>query len=380
MSPEIPAGARRDPGALVVASCDPAPSEPPPSPAQKRRPGARLGRSRHPAVVALVLVVAAEWWLPSYFDARLPREESRNARVLRDWDRYVASTSVPRKGELRVLLLSNSQGRGPEIMADRIYPSLLAARLTAGNGGRPVRVVNWSFASNRVPEAIVLLARAQNLNPHLVLAVFPPNWFRAEDLQSPLSRLESDITETAWFYRRRLPRRFRERYLSPTAAIRATFARYWPSYRYRDLPVFALFIRARWSRRLFPEAIQGPWFDLEQGRIARERLASPPRLGMHAPSPELVAMFMEAGSALAARKVFVLQPLWFPVHPRYETTVAALQERLEGGGWINWNMTGAVPWNEYFAGSVHLTQAGHARFADALAPRLASLLPAVARP
>jgi hypothetical protein len=278
-----------------------------------------------------------------------------------------------------VLLLSNSQGRGPEVPAGQIYPALLSAHLSSTRAA-PVRVVNWSFASNRVPEAIVLLARARELNPHLVVAAFPPNWFSDRDLRSPLTRLESDLTETAWLYRGRLPERFRERYLTRTAAIRAAFARGWPLYRYRDLPVFALSVWAPGILPVFPEASQSRWFDVDLGRVPRMHLPPAPRIASQAPSPELMAMFLEAASELAAPKAFVLQPLWFALHPRHERAAATVREGLERGGWITWDLTRAVPWDQYFTESVHFTPAGHVTFAEELSRRLDPLLPSVPGP
>ena len=99
-------------------------------------------------------------------------------------------------------------------------PSKIAIAMTkafiavnGGQGAGGVRVVNWSVAGTRVPEAIVLLARARELQPDIVLSVFPPNWFDGADYLEGdrpvrLARLESDLSDTAWFYRDGLPREF----------------------------------------------------------------------------------------------------------------------------------------------------------------------------
>jgi hypothetical protein len=335
---------------------------------------------RHPALFALGLILLAEWACPPLFEAWLPGGTGRNPHVLRDWDRYLATTAVARPDEFTILLLSNSQGRGPEYPASQIYPTLLAQRLSR-DSGRRVRVVNWSAASNRVPEAIVLLARAQDLRPDLVVAVFPPNWFRREDYASedgsptPLARFEGDVTETAWLYRRRFPEAFRARYLTPVTALSAMLARWWPNYRFRGLPGFALSVKLPWLRPFFPEAAQGPWFDVDQGRAPRRRYERPPEIPVEPPEPALLDMFARAAARLRVRRVFALEPLWYPIPPRHEPAVAAIEAGLRKGGWDVWNLSRAVPWDQFLEGAVHFTAEGHQTFAAALAARLEPLLP-----
>jgi len=122
--------------------------------------------------------------------------------------------------------------------------------LNEGRTGPPVRVVNWSYGPNRVPEAVVLLARAQELRPHVMLAVFHPGWFQQADYDwagkpTPLSMFPGDVVDTAWLYRDRLPAAFRSHYLRPVTAVSALFASAWPNYRFRDLPVSWLQVTLR---------------------------------------------------------------------------------------------------------------------------------------
>lgn len=339
----------------------------------------RAARSRsRPALYALAAVALVETALPRLIESHLPRGEGRNPRLLRDWDRYVAETAVAAAGERRILVLSNSQGRGPEHPPERIYPSLIARRLA--EGGERVRVVNWSVAPSRVPEAITLLARAQDLSPDVVLAVFPANWFAAEDHATrsgptPLSMFESDVTDTAWLYRERLPPEFVRHYLTPRTAWTALLARGWPCYRFRDLPAFWASRHLPWARPLLPEAARARWYDTELERAPRRRLGPAPEFPVRDPYPALVSMFDEAAARLGARRVFVLQPLWFEVHPRHVPSVARLKRELAWRGWEVWDMTAAVPWTEFLEGSVHLTERGHHIFAELLAARLAAAAP-----
>jgi hypothetical protein len=337
------------------------------------------GGLRQPWLYAAVTIAAVELWLPGFFDARLPSGNGRNPHVLRDWDRYIERTAVARPGELRILLLSNSQGRGPEYPDGQIYSALLERELNAGGGGPRVRVVNWSVAPSRTPEAIVLLARARPLDPDVVLAVFPPNWFAQEDYgtpsePTPLGRFESDVTDTAWFYRDVLPPEFTRHYLGPAAALRAVFARTWPCFRYRDLPVFTAYLAAPALAPLLPEGKQIRWFDTERPSLARRQPERAPIFVDAPPDPAMLRMFTAAAEGLRARKVFAYQPLWYRIHPRHDRTVASLTEQLEDRGFEVWPMSRSVPWWQFLEGSVHLSAEGHRTFADRLAGRLAPLL------
>ena len=334
-------------------------------------------------MLGAVLVIAL-------FEAVLPRviyeplapsrRYGRNPHLRRDWDNYIRVTGRPRDPEIRILLLSNSQGNGPEYPEQVIYPWRLQDLLNEGRTGPPVRVINWSYGPNRVPEAVVLLARAQELRPHVVMAVFHPGWFQEPDYAwrgkpTPLSMFPGDVVDTAWLYRDQLPEVFRAHYLTPVTAVSAAFARGWPSYRFRDLPMSYLQVELPWFRPFVPEGEWAAWF--LAGRARRSRLQAQPvaRLLPPPPTEPLLDMFLEASArAGAARRVFVYQPHYFRVlDPGSAPEI--VRRRLEGGGMEVWNMGEAVPWTQFLEGqNLHLADDGHATFAAALAARLRPLL------
>jgi hypothetical protein len=333
-------------------------------------------RSLHrTALYALLWIVVAEAALGHVLRARVAAtfDTARNAHARRDWDNYVRRTSVPRPPERRILLLSNSQGRGPEYPSDRIYPSRLQRELNAGRVGSPVRVVNWSFGPNRVPEAVLLLARARQLRPDVVIAVFPPIWFQDEDYEvggqpTPLSMFPSDLVDTAWHHRRALPPAFVDHYLSPLLALDALFARRWPTWRYRDLPISALAARASWVEAFMPDRERAAWFYEGINARVRVRSRTPADISGRWPNAALMGFFTDAASGLEARRIFVLEPHYYRITGGREI-LAPLRERLVRGGFEVWDMMEAVPWPEFFEG-VHLTDAGHAVFARELAARV----------
>jgi hypothetical protein len=335
----------------------------------------RIRGLHHVAVYALLWIVSAEGALGHLLRARVAAtfDTVRNAHARRDWDNYTLRTSVAHPPERRILLLSNSQGRGPEFPSDRIYPLLLQRELNAGRAGPPVRVVNWSFGPNRVPEAVLLLARARRLRPDVVIAVFPPIWFQDEDYEvggrpTPLSMFPSDLVDTAWLYRRDLPPAFVDHYLGPLSGLDALFARRWPTWRYRDLPISALAARARWVEAFMPDREHAAWFYEGLNAPVRVRARTPVDVSGRWPNAALMSFFTDAAQGLEARKIFVLEPHYYQVTGGREI-LPPLRERLLRGGFEVWDMMDAVPWTEFFEG-VHLTQAGHAAFAGELAARL----------
>jgi hypothetical protein len=329
------------------------------------------------ALWALAGMLTAEQALPRllYTPFDPGQRIGRNVHLRRDWDNYVRVTCVPRDPEIRVLLLSNSQGNGPEYPDSVIYPWLLQDALNEGRTGAPVRVVNWSFGPNRVPEAIVLLARAQDLRPHLVLAAFHPTWFQAADYEiqgraTPLSMFPGDVVDTAWLYRDRLPPAFAAHYVRPITAVSALFARHWPTYRFHDLPVSWLQVNVPWFRPFVPEGEWAAWS--LAGRARRSRLQSQPvaRPFAHVPHGALMDMFGEAAARLPAPRVFVFQPHYYRLLQHSEVP-GLVTSALEGKGFQVWDMSQAVPWQQFLEGqNIHLADDGHRTFARALAERV----------
>lgn len=338
-------------------------------------------RAALPAVTALAGLILAEAVLPRVLYRPLDPSAryGRNPHLRRDWDNYIRITAAPRPPEKRVLLLSNSQGNGPEYPDRVVYSWVLQDLLNEGRSSPPVRVVNWSFGPNRVPEAIALLARAQDLQPDLTVAIFHVGWFQPADYTfegrpTALSMFPGDVVDTAWLYRDRLPASYRAHYLRPVTAMSAVFARFWPTYRFRDLPVSWLQVEAPWFRPFVPEGEWAAWFLAARAR--RSRLQAQPVAGLLPPAPEpaLLEMFCQASERLPGRRVFVYQPHYYrlPAGASLEDPVKPVLERC---GFEVWDLSQAVPWRQFLEGQqIHLADDGHRTLAAALAERIRPLL------
>ena len=285
-----------------------------------------------------------------------------------------------------MLLLSNSQGNGPEYPDRAIYPWILQDLLNDGRSGPPVRVVNWSFGPNRVPEAIALLARAQELRPHVVLAVFHAGWFQDADYEvsgrpTPLAMFPGDVDgHGVALPRRGCPDAYRAHYLKPVTALSAVFARYWPTYRFRDLPVSYLQVNAPLVPAVRARGRLGRVVPGRAGTPLAPPVPAVARALPAAPRPELVEMFGEAAAAPAGAPRLRPPAALLPPGGRRRQVrgprARARAPRLRGVGHV-----GAVPWRQFLEGQhIHLADDGHRTLAAALAERVRPLLPDAPRP
>jgi len=91
-------------------------------------------------------------------------------------------------------------------------------------------------------------------------------------------------------------------------------------------------------------------------------------------------MFTDAAGRLGARRVFVFQPHYFKLLQESDVPLT-VPRALEAKGFEVWDMSHAVPWQEFLEGqNIHLADDGHRTFAAALAERVRPLLDSLAAP
>lgn len=119
-------------------------------------------------------------------------EAPRNPHFRRDWAQW---TRVPATlpGERRVVVISNSQGFLRErAEGEWAYPARLAGELSRRTQS-DVRTLNWSAPGGKIPEMVVLAARAARHDPSdIVLVTYTEN-FVGDSMRQRLSFGITDI-------------------------------------------------------------------------------------------------------------------------------------------------------------------------------------------
>lgn len=340
-----------------------------------------IKRIHHPATYAVLFIALAEMLLPEILHDPLSvaRTYLRNPDFKRNWEEYVDVTSRQRKGDLRVLILSNSQAVGLEYPEDEIFVAQLQRKLNGGysNGHTPVQITNWSSVGLHSPELITLMARAKQYQPDILLCLLGPQSFKVEDLEyngepTRLDMFPSDITDTAWFYRKWYSRLFREHYIRPITFVSSLFAKYWPTYRLRELPLARLLRKQRWLQAFVPPAQKITWFP---PRFKLKTLQNQKKLDISGKKPPaaLLRMVVETSSGVSGKKYFIFQPHGFDLTGEQDF-LQSVKDEFGRQGWEIWDMSHAVPWQQFLKDSRHFTDAGHKTFADSLLRRLQPVL------
>ena len=340
-----------------------------------------IKRLHHPVTYVILFLILAELILPALLLEPLSEDSfyPRNPYFRRNWDEYIRVTSKHHDPEYRILLISNSQGVGLEYSEDQIYTTLLQDYFNhAANGGQRIRLINWSIVGIQAPELIFLLARARELQPQLVLCILGPTAFKARSYiydgkPTPITMFPSDVLETVWFYRDLLPASYREHYIKNIYFVSGLFSRYWTLYRLRELPLAMLLQRARFLMPFVPPSQRFTWLK-KPAKLERLKKPKKKNFAKMPPHPELLRMTREVSQDLHAKKIFIMQPHGFVVTKGEEIFANAIQDSLKAANWEFWDMTSAVPWNQFLKDAAHFTDQGHRIFADSLAIRLEPIL------
>ncbi|MES0489108.1 MAG: hypothetical protein ABUK01_03895 [Leptospirales bacterium] len=154
----------------------------------------RLKILNSPFVSLLLLLLFAEYlaglWIP-YLENPDATKVIRNQAYKRGWPEYISASS-PDHGN-HIIIITNSQGYGPELQEEQIYGNLLQNKLQ--KRGSHIIVENWSVPGMRMPEFIILLQKAIEKKPDMIFTLLPVQlvsfgWEAAEvDLQHGSSDL-----------------------------------------------------------------------------------------------------------------------------------------------------------------------------------------------
>jgi hypothetical protein len=156
--------------------------------------GGRLLRAGAAGVGVLLVaelvarLALSAWGTPSSYDA------PRNPHFRRGWVEFTAPPPEPR-GHPLVVVVTHSQGYFRETTDARsAYPAQLEELLRAQRGLEGAEVLNWSIDGGRALEAVLLVARALEHDPDLILYATGPDVYR----EDAFSRRPSYWVSDAW--------------------------------------------------------------------------------------------------------------------------------------------------------------------------------------
>jgi hypothetical protein len=153
-----------------------------------------LIRASSAAIAALLVaelaarLALAVWGTPSSYDV------PRNPHFRSGWVEFTRAPATPRGSPL-VVVITHSQGYFRETTDARFaYPAQLEALLRTQGGFREAKVLNWSIDGGRALEAVLLVARALEHDPDLIVYATGPDVYR----EDAFTRLPSYWVSDAW--------------------------------------------------------------------------------------------------------------------------------------------------------------------------------------
>ena len=297
-----------------------------------------------------------------------PYESPRNPNFRRAWLEFTEPHPRAENSKL-VIVISNSQGYLRESEHGELaYPKQLEARLRE-NSDDPIQVANWSIAGGYAPEFVVLAARAATHHPDAIMLVSYGRNFTSAHLERPLSWGVSDADLIGYVpeVRAALPDWFIEHFNLHE------FPKYLETYsaliRLRSIISEPKNERWTWEvhgpkESFFENSLKtaGPWRPMSDRLV----LALADVVAKISPDTKLIIV----GMPFAAK-------LWHPAAIQVNRFLLPRAQQLYQNrpNIYLLDATQLFPSDpKYFYGHAHLRLAGHAAFADWLAPRVSAIL------
>ena len=304
----------------------------------------------------------------------------RNIYRFSGWPEYL-KYSTPSNGVGRVILISNSQAFSGETPRNRIYPALLAKRLTERKAGGKDRweVCNWSVEGVTSMEYMLLAAQLKDRAPDVVVASVGLADFRSPNLTNDLLYSRSDIYRlivrpSTW---RALPDTFLARYFHLETALTIAARTASGTIRFRDYLWSYLDHRIPGLQTIFyaPFFNYYPW-DLKDvrpwtktthpGWQAKDAIDFAYQEGSRILLREYIEQLTQNNAGL---KMLIAQPVRDPAddEPRLRFLAHLNEEQTPAVIYLNWQ--NALPAG-YFTDKAHLRIDGHEAYAAMLADEI----------
>ena len=309
----------------------------------------------------------------------------RNHHYARGWLEHAGEARPRGTNENLVVLIGNSQGFGLEVSDAQSYARLLQDHLTRRWGN--TRVLNWCLPGATGQEFVILAARAQRLNPDVLLLVTGPGNFDAalgefdarekqpKPWLSDVYRLLGDPK-----VRRRLPRSFLSQYFSLSDFVDGGLSNTSKLWRHRHVPV-SWFAQFRTFQQFEPsmqrEAILWPL--RIPGYTPQEAISAPTQEDIRAVSPTLLNHYLDVAGKVARHRYFVVMPLHSLRRRDVTESVSAFRRLADHPNHQFLDISALVP-DDSFITPTHVDAQGHISIAGTIAARLPNSLSTVGAP
>jgi len=329
------------------------------------------------AIITALVVIAAAELLARTTMGRVEfahsYDESRNPNYRRAWPAFTEPR--PREpNEKLIIVISNSQGFAHELKdADHCYTEQLEERLNQNNPDKSVTVANWSLGGVSGPEMLLLVARAIDHNPDMLLLITHSNPFSHHRLNNPLSFYLSDAGQFAYTQpiRNRLPGWFirQHRVYDPATLLEAHSGL---------IQCRSTFIEQRHRRWHIASAAERP-------RRGKPKLYHAPEVRDSGDKMlrACVDVFRDVrpDSPVLLVNMPLCQPKWteqaWPRLQSFGERMDAIAQKTQGVTAID--ATEAIEY-DLFLTHTHLSAQGHAQFADYLLPIVEQQLDFISNP
>jgi len=324
---------------------------------------------------AVLLGVGSEKWLQQHV------KEKRNSFFRRGWVEHVLSADEQKRPGKRIVIISNSQGYGPEVSDRETYPALLETILVRQQYGE-AQVLNWSIAGGQARDLTILAAAAKWLAPDILIFIDSPADFHRNRMKVDRKKglRENFVTDSYYLLgyssiRNALPSGFLSHFFRPIDYVDITLARIFVPWRYREIFSSAL-MRAEEFRPFDKTGKSKKWFvpppdSREKYRQRKQRGMAKARKTIHPistdrMSDELLNFFLDTTRDMTAERYFIFMPLHSSIRKKNILLGQELAARSAAKGFQVVDLSGSIP-DKQFLTLTHLTKAGHATMAGLLA-------------
>lgn len=171
----------------------------------------------------------------------VPEEPARNPHVRFQWPEYMEATARAREAEQRILVIGNSQTYGQYMPEELIWTRVLERELNEASGPRSdYRIINWGLMGGNANHLALLDFYTELAAPEHCFVVLTYGSFNTSfpEPDTAINPLLYDLAYLAYGTEiHHAPDSWLDRNHSLNLRWQDQLRRYWPTYRFRTLPL-----------------------------------------------------------------------------------------------------------------------------------------------